>query len=75
MIFRMYCTCGAGGSMREVSATRKIHCPPVRSYGDMRAKPEPVNVCSRCGKVWPALAPRGALRKLAKFVQDDQQVG
>ena len=51
MIFRMYCTCGAGGSMREVSATRKIHCPPVRSYGDMRAKPEPVNVCSRCGKV------------------------
>ena len=60
MAFWMYCDCGPDGQMRLVAATKVNYCPPVHSFGDQRAKPQPMNKCAGCGKLWPAPARRGA---------------
>ena len=51
--FRMFCSCGPSGTLREVLGQRVKVRRPAYAFGDRR-RSEVLNRCTNCARDWPA---------------------
>ena len=70
--FRMFCTCGPSGSLREVLGQRVKVRRAAYTFGERR-RSEVVNRCTNCEKAWTA--PRIKHRRQAPANGADYQPG